>query len=94
MEVTKEIISHVANLARLELTEDEIDKFTPQMKEIIEAFSQLAGENTSGINPSFHPIDIRNFSREDKVKDSLTQQQALDNAEHKKDGYFKGPKAV
>lgn len=94
MEITPDMITHVADLARLKLTEEEIEKFTPQLKEVIEAFSQLAEENTTGIKPSFHPIDIRNFSGEDKVEDSLTQQQALENAEHRKDGYFKGPKAV
>ena len=94
MEVTKEMIAHVAELARLKLTDEEIEKFTPQLKEVIEGFSQLAAENTIGVKPSFHPIEIKNVLREDTVRNSISQEQALENAEHKKDGYFKGPMAV
>ncbi|MEA3515528.1 MAG: Asp-tRNA(Asn)/Glu-tRNA(Gln) amidotransferase subunit GatC [Nanoarchaeota archaeon] len=94
MEVTREMIAHVAELARLNLTNEEIEKFTPQLKEVIEAFSQLVAENTTGVKPSFHPIEIRNALREDSVKECITQEQALRNAKHKKDGYFQGPKAV
>ena len=94
MEVTREMIAHVAGLARLNLTHEEIEKFTPQLKEVIEAFSQLAAENTTGVKPSFHPIELKNALREDSVKECISQEQALRNAKHKKDGYFKGPKAV
>lgn len=94
MEVTREMIAHVAELARLNLTHEEIEKFTPQLKEVIEAFSQLAAENTTGVKPSFHPIELKNALREDSVKECISQEQALRNAKHKKDGYFKGPKAV
>lgn len=94
MEVNKELIEHVSVLARLSLTEKEIEEFTPQLKEVIEAFSDIAKENTKGIKPSFQPIEIKNRLREDKLESCLSQEDALQNAEHKKDGYFKGPKAV
>ena len=90
----KELIKHVAELARLELTEEEIKKFTPQLKETLEFFSKLQEVKTDIIKPSFQPVEIRNSMREDKEKSCLSQEEALSLAKNKKDGYFKGPKVV
>ena len=94
MEVDRKLIEHVASVARLKLTEAEIKKFIPQLKEAIEFFSKLQEVNTEGIKPLFQPIEIRNVLREDEPKECLTQDEALSQTEHKKDGYFKGPRAV
>ncbi len=94
MKVDKELIEHIAGLARLKLTEAEIKKFLPQLKEILNAFSKLDEVNTLNTKPSFQPVELKNMLREDKVKPCLTQEKALSNAKEKKDGYFKGPMAV
>ena len=94
MEVDRKLIEHVASVARLKLTGAEIKKFIPQLKEAIEFFSKLQEVNTEGIKPLFQPIEIRNVLREDEPKECLTQDEALSQTEHKKDGYFKGPRAV
>lgn len=94
MKLDKELIQHIADLARLKLTEQEIKKFLPQLKEILNAFSKLDEVNTSNTKPSFHPVELKNMMREDKVKPYLSQEKALSNAKEKKDGYFKGPMAV
>lgn len=94
MKVDKELIEHIAGLARLKLTEQEIKKFLPQLKEILQAFSKLDEVNTSNTKPSFQPVELKNMLREDKVKPCLSQEKALSNAKEKKDGYFKGPMAV
>lgn len=94
MKVDKELIEHVAELARLKLTKEEIDKFLPQLKEILDAFSKLDEIDVKDAKPSFQPIDLKNVMREDKVEKCLTQEEALSLTEHKKDGYFKGPRAV
>ncbi|MDO8740695.1 MAG: Asp-tRNA(Asn)/Glu-tRNA(Gln) amidotransferase subunit GatC [Candidatus Woesearchaeota archaeon] len=94
MKVDKELIEHVAELARLKLTNEEIDKFLPQLKEILDAFSKLDEIDVTDTKPSFQPIDLKNVMREDKVEKCLTQEEALSLTEHKKDGYFKGPRAV
>lgn len=94
MKIDKKLIEHVADVARLKLTEKEINEFIPQLKEVMGAFSKLQEVNTKGVNPSFQPVEIKNVFREDVVTDSLSQEDALLNTEHKKDGYFKGPKAV
>ena len=94
MKLDKELIQHIADLARLKLTDAEIKKFLPQLKEILDAFSKLDKVNTSNTLPSFQPVELKNMLREDKVKPCLSQEKALSNAKEKKDGYFKGPMAV
>ncbi len=94
MEVDKSLITHVAEVARLNLTEQEIKELLPQLKEIIKAFSEIQEINTDNTEPSFHPIELKNAQREDKAKASLSNESALRNTRHKKDGYFKGPKIL
>jgi len=94
MKLDKELIQHVADLARLKLTDKEIEKFLPQLKEILNAFSELDKINTDSTIPSFQPVELRNFMREDKIEPSLSQEKALKNSPNKKEGHFKGPKAV
>lgn len=94
MKVDKELIEKVASVARLNLTEAEIKKFIPQLKDILAAFSKIDKADTKGVKPSFHPVELKNRLREDKKGKCLSQEEALSNTEHKKDGYFKGPRAV
>jgi aspartyl-tRNA(Asn)/glutamyl-tRNA(Gln) amidotransferase subunit C len=94
MNIDKELIKRVAELSRLRLQGNEIDKFAKEFQEIINAFSKIKEVNTDDAKPSFQPVEIKNIYREDVVKKGLSQEEALANAEHKKDGYFKGPKAV
>ena len=94
MKIDKELVKKIAKLARLNLTDKEIEKFTPQLKEILDAFSKLDEVDTRNTKPSFHPIELKNFMREDKVKPSFDKDLVLNLTEHKKNGYFKGPKVV
>ena len=94
MKVDKQLIQHVAELARLKLTDKEIAKFVKELKEVLDVFSTIDRCDTKGIKPSFQPVDLKNQVREDLVEDSLSNEEALSNTEHKKDGYFKGPRAI
>lgn len=94
MEIDTKTIEHVAEIARLKLTEKEKEKFIPQLKEALEFFSKLSEVNTDNVEPSFHPVEIKNAMRENNEGKCLSQEEALSLAEHKKDGYFKGPKVV
>jgi|TARA_B100001971_G_C18156235_1_gene518702 aspartyl-tRNA(Asn)/glutamyl-tRNA(Gln) amidotransferase subunit C len=94
MKIDKELIQHVASLARLKLTEKEIKKFLPQLKEALDYFSKLKEVKTDNVKPSFQPVELKNALREDKEEKCLSQDEALSLIEHKKDGYFKGPKAI
>ena len=94
MEIDRKLLEHVAEVARLKLTEQEINKFLPQLQEALEFFLQLEEVDTSGVKPSFQPVELKNIMREDIEKECLTQDEALSQTEHKKDGHFKGPRAV
>jgi len=94
MQIDKNLIEYVAKNAKLNLTEKEVDTFLPQLKEIFEAFSKINQIDTDNTLMSLQPIPIKNALREDIIEPSLTQEEALRNTSHKKDGYFKGPRAV
>lgn len=94
MEVDRKLLEHIAEIARLKLNEEEIKRFLPQLKEVFEFFSKLKDINTDNVKPSFQPLEIKNVMREDKDEECLSQDDALSLTEHKKDGYFKGPRAV
>lgn len=94
MKINKELILKVAKNARLNLSESEIKEFEKDFKEILDIFSEISKIDTKDIKESFHPIEIRNHLREDKVKKSLTQEEALKNSNHRTEIYFKGPKAI
>jgi len=95
MEIDKNLIKRVANVARLELKEDEIEKFEADFKDILEYFKVLDEVDTSNVELSIHPIELQDVLRDDIPGKCLTQEEALMNSHHnKKDGYFKGPKAV
>ncbi|MEE9525118.1 MAG: Asp-tRNA(Asn)/Glu-tRNA(Gln) amidotransferase subunit GatC [Candidatus Woesearchaeota archaeon] len=94
MKVDKELIKNVASLARLELTDKEEKQFEEDFKEILKAFSKIDEVDTKDTKESFQPVEIKNRLREDLVEESLSQGEALENTEHKKDGYFKGPRAI
>ena len=94
MKIDKALIEHVASLARLKLSEKEIKKFLPQLKEVLEVFSKLDEVNTDNIQPSFQAVELKNVMREDKAEKCLNQKDALSLTQNKKDGYFKGPRAV
>ena len=94
MEINKELIERVAKNARIELTEQEKEEFIPQLKEILESFSIINEADTQNVHASFQPLTIKNVFREDHPPTCLTQEQALANTKHKKDGFFLGPKTI
>lgn len=92
--IDKETVKRVSKVARLELSDEETEKFSEDLGSILSAFKSLNEVNTDGIEPSFHPFEIKNVFREDKVEPSLKQEDALKNAEQKEGKLFKGPRAV
>lgn len=91
-EITEETVRHVAKIARLELTEEEIKKFSKQLSDVLNAFKEIDKVNIENTNPSFHPQEIKNVFREDEVK--KWDWDPFSNTKHKEERYFKGPKIV
>tara|TARA_Y100000310_G_scaffold127992_1_gene127146 strand:+ start:2274 stop:2558 length:285 start_codon:yes stop_codon:yes gene_type:complete len=94
MQVDESLLRNVAKLARLKLTKEESITFLPQLKEVLDAFSTLEEVDTKDTKSSFQPVPLKNALRQDTPTECNTQEEVLKLTEHKKDGYFKGPKAV
>ncbi len=88
--IDRGLVERIAKVARLELTEDEIEKFTKQLKVILEAFRELDDVDTEGVEPSFHPQELSNVLREDEV--TSWSWDPLENTDHREGRYFKGPR--
>jgi aspartyl-tRNA(Asn)/glutamyl-tRNA(Gln) amidotransferase subunit C len=90
-----ETIEHISKLALIDLEEDEKEELAKQLKNIIDHFKRLEDIDTSEVEPTRHPIEgLKNVFREDKVGTSLSNEEALKNAKHTKDGYFKAPRIL
>jgi len=84
-------VRHVAKLARLNLSADEVRLFAVQLGEILAYFQQLETVNTDGVEPLAHPLPMTNVLRDDEPSAPLTSAQALANAPQRAGLFFKVP---
>lgn len=84
-------VKHVANLARLAITEEKAEKFTKQLDAIIGFAEQLNELDTENVEPTSHVLDIKNVLREDVPQKGLPREEVLKNAPEEQDGQFKVP---
>lgn len=91
--ITKKNIENISWLARIKLTEEEKEKFTKQLNSILDYFKTL-DEVEADVPPTHHVVGLTNVFRDDVVKKSISQDDALSNAPKKERGYFKGPRIV
>lgn len=91
MSITLHDVEHVANLARLDLSDEEKDIFTEQLNAILKYVDKLGELNTDGIEPTSHVLPIANVMREDEARPSSGVEKALLNAPDDEDGQFKVP---
>ena len=84
-------VQHVAQLARLKLSEQELKCFSGQLSKILDYINQLNEVDTSSVEPMSHPLDLKNVLREDEVKPSLSRDETLDNAPQRRGGFFLVP---
>ncbi|MDQ0201602.1 Asp-tRNA(Asn)/Glu-tRNA(Gln) amidotransferase subunit GatC [Neobacillus ginsengisoli] len=89
--ISNEQVKHVANLARLAITEAEADKFTKQLDAIITFAEQLNELDTENVEPTYHVLDMKNVMREDIPKKGLPRKEVLKNAPEHQDGQIKVP---
>ncbi len=91
--VSVEDVYHVAELAKIEITAEEAEKFREEFEKILEYFDIL-DEVPADIEPTFQVTERHNVFRDDVPGSCLSQEDALANARHKEEGYFKGPRVV
>ena len=89
MSLTPDDVLHIARLARIELSEDDVARFTSQLSGILDHFAALAAVDTSDLEPTAHPLPLSNVMRDDEVAPSLRRDEALANAPEQEDGYLR-----
>ena len=90
--ITIKDVEHVAKLARLELTEEEKEKFTHQLGDVLAHVEKMNEVDTTGVEPMNHPIDFYNVMREDKKIYENTRDELMQNAPDIEGEFFKVPK--
>jgi len=93
MTITRDEVLHVAKLARLELTDDEVERFTEQLSAILEAVAKVSELDLSEVTPTAHPLDLVNVWADDAPRASLPLDEVLANAPEREAGFFKVPPA-
>jgi len=91
MSITKKDVVHVAGLARLGLSDDEMQKYEKELNDVLNFMEKLNELNTEGIEPTSHVLDIHNVFRHDVVEASLNVEDVLANAPDRDEDYFKVP---
>jgi aspartyl-tRNA(Asn)/glutamyl-tRNA(Gln) amidotransferase subunit C len=94
MALTREQVLHVAKLARLALSDDEVAKFGKQLSVILEHAEKVMALAAEDVPPTAHALSLVNVFREDVVEPSLSQDKALSTAPETEQGRFKVPRIV
>jgi aspartyl-tRNA(Asn)/glutamyl-tRNA(Gln) amidotransferase subunit C len=91
MKLTLEEVKHIAELARLQLTDQELARYAEQLSDILDYAARLQSIDTSGISPTDRVVTTGNVLREDEARPGLSQQELLGNAPATEKGQFKVP---
>jgi aspartyl-tRNA(Asn)/glutamyl-tRNA(Gln) amidotransferase subunit C len=92
--ITTEDVAHVARLSRLALTDEELERFTDQLAAVLDHAEDVAALDTAGVEPTAHPLPLRNVLRDDVPCDSLPRDVVLAAAPEAEDGRFRVPRIL
>jgi len=93
MAISRDEVLHVARLARLELSEEELERFAEQLSAILEAVGKVAELDLADVEPTAHPLNVSNVWAEDEPRPPLSAEEALANAPDREDDFFRVPAA-
>lgn len=94
MTITPDDVHHVAKLARLNFNEEEVARLARDLGDILQHASKIAELDLAGVEPTAHPIKLKNVWRPDEVRPSLTPEQALANAPAAEENKFRVPRIL
>jgi aspartyl-tRNA(Asn)/glutamyl-tRNA(Gln) amidotransferase subunit C len=89
MKLSREEVLHIARLARLGLTDEEVERAREQLSHILENFEILKSVNTEGVPPTAQSLALQNVLREDEPRDSFPRDEILANAPQQDEGSFR-----
>ena len=91
MAISRDEVLHVARLARLALTDEEVERLGAQLNAILEAVGRVSELDLEGVEPTAHPLDLANVWAADEPRPSLTPDEALANAPDRSGDLFRVP---
>jgi aspartyl-tRNA(Asn)/glutamyl-tRNA(Gln) amidotransferase subunit C len=91
--ISRDEVLHVARLARLELTDEEVERFREQLSEILQAVSKVSELDLADVPPTAHPLEIANAWAEDEPHECLPLDDVFANAPDRDGDYFRVPPA-
>lgn len=94
MQVSSEEILHIANLASLNLKEEEIEKYKNDLQDILNFADVVNNANVRGLTETIGANEVCNVFRKDEIVESLKREELLQNAEEQQEGMFKIPKVI
>ena len=94
VEITREEVAHLANLARIDLDDAELDHLAPQLSVILESVASISVVAADDIPPTSHALPLTNVMRPDEVRPGLSAAEALAGAPAAEDGRFRVPRIL
>ncbi|HEY3207349.1 MAG TPA: Asp-tRNA(Asn)/Glu-tRNA(Gln) amidotransferase subunit GatC [Gaiellaceae bacterium] len=91
MAITRDEVLHVARLARLDLTDEEIARMQEQLSAILDAVGKVAELDLADVEPTAHPLELANVWAEDEPRPCLPVEEALANAPDRAGNFFRVP---
>ncbi len=88
-EITPDLVRHLASLARILVTDEEVEKLAGELGVIVDSVAKVNEATSGDVLPTSHPIPMTNVMRDDEIRPSLTQEQALSGAPDSEEGRFK-----
>jgi aspartyl-tRNA(Asn)/glutamyl-tRNA(Gln) amidotransferase subunit C len=92
--ISRDEVAHLAKLARLAVTDDELDVFAGQLDQILDSVAKVSEVAAADVPPTSHAVPLTNVFRQDVVVPGLTQQQALAGAPAAEEGRFRVPRIL
>jgi aspartyl-tRNA(Asn)/glutamyl-tRNA(Gln) amidotransferase subunit C len=89
MALSREEVLHIAQLARVGLSEEDVAKFQVQLSDVLDHFETLKALDTEGVEPTSYPLPLESVMRADEVRPSLPREEVLANAPKAEDGSFR-----
>lgn len=93
MAISRDEVAHVARLARLALTDEEVERFQQQLSAILEAVGKVSELDLAAVEPTAHPLDVANVYAADEPRPCLPVEEALQNAPDREGDFFRVPPA-
>lgn len=92
--ISTDDVRHVARLARLDVTDDEVERFTEQLGDVLDHAADVAALDTVGVPPTAHPVPLVNVLRADAVTSSVDRDEVLAQAPEAEQGRFRVPRIL